>query len=148
MRGVIKATHLPTMIIAAVALSIFANSYQLFCTMGIPIIYTKILTFYHFQPLQYYLYLILYNIVQTLPLLIIVIIFTITLGSRKLTERQGRILKLFSGLMMSLLGLILIVQPQLFLNMFVVLLIPLIALIATVFFTFLIKPEEQKTESD
>ena len=47
-----------------------------------------------------------------LPLLAIVGLFVLTLGRRKLSEREGRILKLVSGLMMTALGMLLLVQPQ------------------------------------
>ncbi|MEM0493447.1 MAG: thioredoxin domain-containing protein [Candidatus Thermoplasmatota archaeon] len=132
MRNIVKSSYLPSMILGTIMLSIFANTYELFCTMGFPLVYTKILTLYNLEPLQYYLYLILYNIVYVLPLLSIVIIFTLTLGSRKLTEKQGRILKLFSGLMILMLGLMLILQPSLLTNMLIVMLIPLISLVITV----------------
>ena len=46
------------------------------------------------------------------PLLAIVLAFTLTLGARKLTERQGRVLKLLSGLMMLGLGAVLLVAPD------------------------------------
>lgn len=36
----------------------------------------------------------------SLPLLVIVVIFTVTLGRRTLGERESRLLKLLSGLMM------------------------------------------------
>lgn len=61
----------------------------------------------------YYLYLALYNVINVLPLFIIVVVFTATLGSRKLTEFQGRVLKLMSGLMMLGLGCVLLVAPGL-----------------------------------
>ena len=51
-----------------------------------------------------------------LPLLVIVLIFVITLGSRKLSLWQGRILKLVSGLMMFGLGLVLLLNPSLLNN--------------------------------
>ena len=54
-----------------------------------------------------------------LILLLIVLAFSITLGSRKLSERQGRLLKLLSGLMMLGLGGILIVNPALLNNLVV-----------------------------
>ncbi len=38
--------------------------------------------------------------------------FTYTLGSRKLSEREGRLLKLVSGYMMLGLGLMLVFAPQ------------------------------------
>jgi uncharacterized membrane protein len=60
----------------------------------------------------YYLYLALYNLIYVLPLLAIVLVFTWTLGSRKLQEREGRLLKLLSGTMMTGLGLMLLIYPQ------------------------------------
>ena len=51
------------------------------------------------------------------PLTAIVVVFTATLGRRKLTEGQGRALKLLSGLMMLGLGLVLLVAPALLDNL-------------------------------
>ena len=60
---------------------------------------------------RYYAYLVLYNLVYVLPLMIIVLAFSFTLGTYKLSERQGRFLKLLSGLMMLGLGLVLLLAP-------------------------------------
>ena len=65
---------------------------------------------------SYYLYLLLYNLIYILPLLIIVIVFTIKLGSRKLSQHEGEVLKLLSGVMMLMLGGLLVVSPQLLNN--------------------------------
>jgi uncharacterized membrane protein HdeD (DUF308 family) len=46
-------------------------------------------------------------------LIAIVLIFAKTLGSRKLSEKEGRILKLVSGVMMLELGLLLLFAPEL-----------------------------------
>jgi hypothetical protein len=51
--------------------------------------------------------------VRIIPLFIIVLIFTITLTSRKLTERNARVLKLVSGTMMLGLGATLLLAPTL-----------------------------------
>ena len=75
-------------------------------------VYTRILTLKSLSIESYYFYLLFYNLVYILPLLIIVVLFTIKLGSRKLSEREGMVLKLLSGVMMLMLGLILVVSPQ------------------------------------
>ena len=64
------------------------------------------------RPRAYYGYLVLYNLIYILPLLTIVLVFTLTLGSRKLSEDQGRVLKLLSGLMMLALGALMLVAPE------------------------------------
>jgi thiol-disulfide isomerase/thioredoxin len=113
MRGLLKAPTLPAMIAGTVVLAISANAYELLCTAGFPMVYTRVLTLHKLTTSQYYQYLVLYNIVYVLPLALIVAVITITLGARKLTEWQGRQLKLVSGLMMLSLGLVLIVNPAL-----------------------------------
>ncbi|MEJ2620712.1 MAG: thioredoxin family protein, partial [Candidatus Thiodiazotropha sp.] len=116
MRGLISVEHLPTLFLGTAMLAIAANSYELLCTAGFPMVYTRILTLNELSSFDYYLYLLLYNLVYVLPLLLIVLIFVYTMGRFKLTERQGRMLKLLSGLMMLCLGVVLLVVPDLLSN--------------------------------
>ena len=113
MRGLLSAEGLGTLMVGTVTLAVAANSYELLCTAGFPMVYTRVLTLNGQGGLDYYAYLALYNLVYVLPLLAIVLVFTYTLGARKLTERQGRQLKLLSGVMMLSLGLVLLLRPQL-----------------------------------
>ena len=111
-RGLVTSTDMLPLIASTVTLAIVANAYELLCTAGFPMLYTRILTLNELSTKSYYLYLVLYNVVYVIPLLIIVLIFTYTLGSRKLAESEGRILKLISGLMMLGLGGILLIKPD------------------------------------
>ena len=74
-------------------------------------VFTRALTLHVLAGTTYYSYLVLYNIIYVIPLLVIVIIFTRTLGARKLGAYEGQLLKLLSGLMMLLLGSVLILAP-------------------------------------
>jgi len=131
MRGIANADKVGTMILGAVVLAGVANSYELLCTAGFPMVYTRILTLHDLAPANYYLYLVLYNLVYIIPLAVIVLLFALTLGSRKLSEREGRMLKLLSGMMMLELGLVLIVAPDALGNAVVALVLVLIALAVT-----------------
>lgn len=111
MRGLLQAERLPTLLLGTVALAVAANAYELLCTSGLPMLYTRILTLEALPPAGYYLYLVLYNLVYVVPLALIVVAFTYTLGSRKLKAEEGQVLKLLSGLMMLGLGLVLVVAP-------------------------------------
>jgi hypothetical protein len=111
MRGLIHARSLPAMLLATVTLALAANSYELLCTAGFPMIYTRLLTLQGLTAPSYYAYLALYNLVYILPLMTILVIYVHTLGSRKLSEREGRVLKLVSGLMMLGLGSALVFAP-------------------------------------
>jgi len=92
---------------------VVANTYELLCTAGFPMVFARVLTLHDLSTAGYYLYLVLYNVIYIIPLAVIVTLFAVTLGSRKLSEKEGRILKLVSGLMMLELGLVLLFAPEL-----------------------------------
>ena len=112
MRNLLKADNIATMLLGTAMLAVAANSYELLCTAGFPMVYTRLLTLSELGTMQHYGYLVLYNLIYVIPLMIIVIIFSYTLGAYKLTEQQGRFLKLLSGLMMLGLGLVMLLAPN------------------------------------
>ncbi|MDP2786542.1 MAG: thioredoxin family protein [Pseudomonadota bacterium] len=111
-RAILAAGSLPAMLVATVLLAIAANFYELLCTAGFPMVYTRLLTMQVENSTQHLAYLALYNVIYVLPLLLIVFAFVRTLGARKLSEREGRLLKLLSGLMMLGLGILLLAAPE------------------------------------
>jgi hypothetical protein len=112
MRGLLSADNITTLMIGTLFLAVTANTYELLCTAGFPMIYTRVLTLEKLSQSSYYLYLVLYNIIYVIPLFIIVVTFVLTLGSRKLKESEGRTLKLMSGTMMLGLGFLLVLVPE------------------------------------
>ena len=102
-----------SLIIGTMALAVSANLIELACTAGFPAVYTRILTLKQLNVISYYAYLILYNAIYVIPLLAIVVVFSLTLGAHKFNEKSGRILKFIGGALMLFLGLILIYKPEL-----------------------------------
>ncbi|MGF1643679.1 MAG: hypothetical protein ACFCUJ_08525 [Thiotrichales bacterium] len=111
-RAILSAERFPAMVGATVVLAVAANFYELLCTAGFPMVYTRVLTLAELSPAGRYLYLAAYNLIYVLPLALIVTLFARTLGARKLTEREGRLLKLMSGVMMLALGSVLLLAPE------------------------------------
>lgn len=111
-RAILNAESLPAMLAATLFFAVVANFYELLCTAGFPVVYTRVLTLSELSTTQRYLYLAAYNLIYVLPLAAIVVVFAYTLGARKLSEREGRLLKLMSGLMMLGLGTLLLAAPQ------------------------------------
>lgn len=116
MRDLLHTASLPAALAGSIVLAVAANSYELLCTAGFPMVYTRVLTLNSLSTAGYYFYLALYNIVYMIPLGVIVSFFVFTLGSRKLTEWQGRVMKLASGLMMLGLASVLLLKPALLQN--------------------------------
>ncbi|QDV16067.1 Glutaredoxin [Gimesia panareensis] len=115
MRRVVNAENLTGAIIGASILAVLVNIIELLCTAGLPALYTEILMMQNYPAWETYAYLSLYIVAYMLDDSIMVAIVVITLGKHKLQETQGRYLKLFSGVVILLLGLILIIKPSLLL---------------------------------
>ncbi len=113
MRGLLSIESLAPVLGATVLLAAVANSYELLCTAGLPMVFTRVLTLNELPTPTYYGYLAMYNVIYVVPLLAIVGVFVWTLGSRKLQPVEGRALKLLSGAMMLGLGATLLFAPRL-----------------------------------
>ena len=139
MGKIVRMKSVIPLIIATVILAISANSVELLCSFNIPFIYTSLLISYNLNIINYYLYIVLYNIIYVLPLLILVFVVAATFGRWKLTEWQGRKLKLFSGIMMFMLGFFLIFLKGILMNIFLVFLILIFSMVATIIVSYLFK---------
>jgi drug/metabolite transporter (DMT)-like permease len=55
---------------------------------------------------------LLYSVIYIIPLLLIVLVFTWSMGQRKVQAHEGQLLKLLAGVMMLMMGAILLFAPQ------------------------------------
>jgi glutaredoxin len=111
MRGLLHEQSLAMAIAGTVVLAVLVQLVELLCTSGLPALYTRILTLRKLDPWSYYGYLLLYNVVYMLDDVIVLTIGVVTLSQKRLQEKEGRQLKLISGVVMLLLGLYLVVMP-------------------------------------
>ncbi len=59
MRGLVATSNLPSILIGTMTLALAANAYELLCTAGFPMVFTRILTLNELSPATHYLYLAL-----------------------------------------------------------------------------------------
>ncbi|WAK01113.1 glutaredoxin family protein [Methylobacter sp. YRD-M1] len=109
-RAILQAESLRGAMIGAVVLAVLVQIVEFLCTSGFPALYTRILTMQELGGASYYGYLLLYNLAYMLDDAIVLGIGIITLSQRRLREKEGRWLKLISGLVMVGLGLYLLVS--------------------------------------
>ena len=88
------------------------NLVELLCTAGLPAIYTAVLAQQELSPVAHYAYLGLYILGYIADDSIMVGVAVTALSSGKLGERGGRVLKLISGAVMLVLGVMLLLRPQ------------------------------------
>lgn len=111
-RRVVRAENLPIALGGTVILAVLVNFVELLCTAGLPALYTQILTYFDLENGAYYGYLALYNLAYIADDAVMVAIAVVTLGHRRLQERQARWLKLLSGALIVALGATLILAPN------------------------------------
>ncbi|WP_437965193.1 glutaredoxin domain-containing protein [Sorangium sp. So ce260] len=112
MRAVVRAESLPAALAAAGVLAVMVNVVELLCTAGLPALYTQILAEAGLPAWKHYAYLGLYNVAYMADDMVMVGVAVATLSRRKLQEKEGRRLKLLSGAIMVLLGLLLLFKPD------------------------------------
>jgi glutaredoxin len=112
MRRVVTAENTVASLFGVALLAILVNVVELLCTAGLPAIFVQILTLRDLSALEYYGYLALYNVAYVLDDALMVAAAVFTLARWRMQERQGRWLKLVSGLVISALGAVLLFAPQ------------------------------------
>jgi len=148
MRNLVKTTSFPAIFIGTIVLAVTVNFYELLCTLGFPLVFTTQLNNYNLPLMEYYFYILLYNIIYVIPLIIILLIFVFTLGSIKLSEWGGRQLKLLSGIMIFSFGLIFIINYQLLENIITPVLLLIVSIILTLIITNIFKQLIKKESND
>jgi len=108
MRRILQAENLTAAILGTVVLAILVQIVEFMCTSGFPALFTRILTLKQLDSLSYYGYLLLYDLAYMLDDVIVLAIGIITFSQRRLQEKEGRWLKLISGLVMVGLGVYLL----------------------------------------
>ena len=89
------------------------NLIELFCSLGFPLAYTKILATHDLPSYQYYLYLLVYIFFYMLDDLLIFLVAVFTLRITKVSDKYIKYIKFISGLVLLVLGLIMILKPEL-----------------------------------
>jgi glutaredoxin len=108
MRRIMQADDLTAALLATVVLGVLVQIVELMCTSGFPALFTRILTLQQLDSFGYYAYLLLYDLAYMLDDMIVLAIGIVTLSQHRLQEKEGRWLKLISGLVMVGLGVYLL----------------------------------------
>ncbi len=108
-----KPTSVPATFLGVVALAFGVNIVEFFCSAGFPVMYTKILASQGIGGINYYLYLLLYNLFYMIDDFIVFGVAFFTLSHFKFSDRYNRYSTLVAGLLILILGILLIFKPGL-----------------------------------
>jgi glutaredoxin len=105
MRAILQARSLGAAIVGVIVLGLLVQVVEFLCTSGFPALFTRILTLRQLDTASYYGYLLLYNAAYMFDDVVVLAIGVTTLSNRRLQEKEGRWLKLISGVVMVALGI-------------------------------------------
>ncbi len=114
MRAVAEAASLPVAAAGIAGLALLVNLVELGCTLGLPAVYTRILSLREgTDALGRAGWLALYNLAYVVPLAAIVTVAAVTMRKLSLGERGARALKAVSGTLLVAFGLLFLFAPDL-----------------------------------
>ncbi len=131
MRGLLKHNRISGVLLGTVVLAVLVNSYELVCSLTMPTLFLSRVALAELPVFQTYMYLVMYNVIYVIPMIVIVLFFIFTLGKRKMSQWQGRLLQLFSGIMMASFGVLFVIDVTILENVMVPVLILGFTLVAT-----------------
>ena len=111
MRGVLQSRGLAASLAGVALLAVLVNLVELLCTAGLPALYTAVLSQQALPAWGHYSYLGLYIVGYIADDALMVGLAVWALGNQRLSEASGRRLKLLSGAVMLVLGLLLLFRP-------------------------------------
>ncbi len=111
MRAVLQSRRLAPALVGVALLALVVNLVELFCTAGLPALYTAVLSQQALPAWGHYGYLGLYIVGYIADDALMVGAAVWALGNRRLSEASARRLKFLSGAVMLALGLVLLLRP-------------------------------------
>lgn len=97
--------------VAGVAAGI--NMVEICCSFGFPLAFTKILTGLNLPAVSYYFYLLVYIVFYMLDDFLIFLLAVLTLKITKASEKYLKAVKLISGILLLVLGILMLIKPEL-----------------------------------
>ncbi len=107
----VVAKNLTLAVLGTAALAISVNFIELVCSAGLPAVYTQVLAMSKLPNWQYYAYLAFYSFIFILGQLIVFLTAMFTLKLKAVGARYVRWTRLFGGIIMVLIGLLLLFRP-------------------------------------
>ncbi len=111
MNNILKPATVPATLFGVIALAFGVNLVEFFCSAGFPVIYTRVLAGQGLGTIQYYLYLIMYNIFYMLDDFIVFGFAFFTLNRFGFSDKYNRYSTLIAGILILVLGILLIFKP-------------------------------------
>lgn len=112
LKKAVQQKNLWLALIGIITLAFAVNLVELFCSAGLPAVYTQILALNDVSSIGKYLYILLYIFFFMIDDLIVFIIAMTTLHITGISTKYSRFSRLIGGILMLLIGILLIYRPE------------------------------------
>jgi len=99
-------------IIGIIILATIVNLIELLCSLGLPVMFTEILSLNNLSSNYYFGYILLYIICFMIDDIIVFTISMITLKSKAISTKYNKYSHLIGGIIMLLIGILIILKPE------------------------------------
>ena len=116
MNRIISITSQKKFILALLGIVVLAasvNIVELMCSIGIPLLFTQILAMNDLSNISYFIYMLIYIVFFLIDDIIIFVVSMITLKVTGITTKYTKYSHLIGGIIMLIIGILLIVKPEL-----------------------------------
>lgn len=116
MEKIVSITHEKKFIIALLGIIVLAasvNIIELMCSIGIPLLFTQILAMNNLSTFSYMIYMFIYIFFFLIDDIVIFVISMVTLKVTGLSTKYTKYSHLIGGIIMLIIGLLLIIKPEL-----------------------------------
>lgn len=117
---------------SSAALAVGVSFIEFSCTAGFPVIWSNLVSANQISVVSYLLLLGLYMLIYLLDELVVFGVAVFTMQASHVEEKHGRVLKLVSGVIMLILGIVMVINPAWMNDLRTSLLVFFIALIITI----------------
>ena len=99
-------------ILGIMLLAFSVNLIELLCSLGLPVIFTQVLSLNNLSTIEYIIYMLIYIIFFLIDDIIIFVIAMKTLEIKAISNKYTKYSHLIGGLIMLIIGLLLILKPE------------------------------------
>ena len=93
-------------------LAVIVNLIELLCSLGLPVMFTEILSLNHLSSNIYFTYIGLYILFFMLDDIIVFTLSMVTLKSKAISTKYNKYSHLIGGIIMLIIGLLIILKPE------------------------------------
>lgn len=111
-KKIVESKYFTLAILGTMSLAIIVNLIELLCSLGLPVMYTEILSINKLSSNAYIRYIVLYIFFFISDDLIVFIISMLTLKSTAISTKYNKYSHLIGGIIMLLIGLLIIFKPE------------------------------------